>query len=289
MTTDSDRLAALRELLPATGAGIYLATAEQGPLPAETAAAMRDADDWELRVGRAWAGRAEDVAQREEEARAVMAALLGTDPVQVHLAAGIDAALDLARHAGVARDRVLDATALAGVVPLDVVSIEADAVLVAADRWLLGPEGTAALWLRHRGLQAPGGRLPRSALIGLARSVGWLEMYVGLDWIFERTRTLTTRLHRSLAGQPGIELLETGERPAIVPFRLSNWTAEEAGAELQRRVFAILATDTENAALRASVAWFNTEAELDRFASVVAELAGHTPATLPRRAGIEML
>lgn len=289
MGTDADKVTRLRELLPATAAGIYLATADQGPLPAETAAAMREADDWELRVGRAWAGRAEDVAQREEEARAVMAALLGTDPVQVHLVAGAEAALDLARHANVARDRILDATALVGVVPLDVVSLEADAVILAADRWLLGPEGTAALWLRQRGLQAPGGRLPRSALIGLARSVGWLEMYVGLDWVFERTRTLAARLRQVLAAQPGVELLETGERPALLAFKLTNWTAEEAATELQQRVFAILGAAGDTARLRASVAWFNTEAELDRFAAAVTELASHTPATLPRRPRIEVL
>ena len=39
----------------------------------------------------------------------------------------------------------------------------------------------------------------------------------------------------------------------------------------------------------ASVAWFNTEDELDRFASGVAELAAHTPETLPRRPSLVML
>ena len=62
--TDEEKVRQLRELLPATGAGIYLDTANRGPLSAETAAAMREADDWELRVGRVWEGRDEDVIQR---------------------------------------------------------------------------------------------------------------------------------------------------------------------------------------------------------------------------------
>src|SRR6185437_11097151 len=74
MSTDDDaKLARLRDLLPATSAGIYLDTATFGPLPSETAAAMREADEWELKVGRPTVGRDEDMEQRVEEARAVLA------------------------------------------------------------------------------------------------------------------------------------------------------------------------------------------------------------------------
>ena len=79
----------------------------------------------------------------------------------------------------------------------DLAGLGADAVVLSADRWLLGPEGTGALWLANglpdhvASLVAPG--LPRTTLIGLARSVGWLEMYVGLEWIYERTADLVER------------------------------------------------------------------------------------------------
>ena len=56
--SDEERVAELRKLIPATGAGIYLDTAYRGPIPAETHAAMAEAGDWELRVGRAGEGRA---------------------------------------------------------------------------------------------------------------------------------------------------------------------------------------------------------------------------------------
>jgi selenocysteine lyase/cysteine desulfurase len=69
----------------------------------------------------------------------------------------------------------------------------------------------------------------------------------------------------------------------IVVFRLSNWPTEEAVAELRRRVFAIIGTNPAGDAVRVSVAWFNTEEEIDRFTAAVAEIAAHTPETLPRR------
>ncbi|HSH22346.1 MAG TPA: aminotransferase class V-fold PLP-dependent enzyme, partial [Candidatus Caenarcaniphilales bacterium] len=106
---DAEKVAALREALPATGAGIYLDTATRGPLPAETAAAMREADEWELRVGRATAGRSEDVEQRAEEARAVLAALVTAQPNEIALFPAVAVALSVAAWAPDWRpgDRVL--------------------------------------------------------------------------------------------------------------------------------------------------------------------------------------
>ena len=41
---DAEKVAAVRQALPAVGAGIYLNTGSAGPLPAETAAAMAELD-----------------------------------------------------------------------------------------------------------------------------------------------------------------------------------------------------------------------------------------------------
>ena len=71
-----DRVRGLREVLTAAGAGIYLATHQAGPMPAETLAAVHESDDMELRVGRVGPDRADDVEQREREARAVVAAVI---------------------------------------------------------------------------------------------------------------------------------------------------------------------------------------------------------------------
>lgn len=388
---EQEKVARLRELLPATGAGIYLDTAGRGPLPAETAAAMREADAWELRVGRAVEGRAEDAAQRRAEARAVIAALVGGDPADIclstgnaqalaiaawapdwkpgdraltlstasdgmlaalagvqarlgvqvdhvddvsatairaattartklvalpHVAADTGAVLPIAEIAGILADRgawlAVDASLSAGALPIDATSLGADFIAIPGDRWLLGPEDTGALWVGPRpradGLAAfagsgafetlhgsvarpwpdarrfePGG-LPRTAALGLARSVGWLEMFVGLEWMFERGGRLARRLRDSLIGSDGVEMITPADGIATtVAFRLHGWSVDEALDELRRRAFAILGKAPGGAALHPSVAWFNTEEELDRFAAAVAELGSHTPESLPRR------
>ncbi|MEX2547755.1 MAG: aminotransferase class V-fold PLP-dependent enzyme [Chloroflexota bacterium] len=315
--SETARVVALRELLPATGAGIYLDTAYRGPLPAETAAAMREADDWELRVGRATEGRAEDMEQRVEEARAVLAALLIADPSEIVLTPGVEHALALAAQmAPVDRLTVVhavdpdtglsslgrvkseehdlwfaaEASLLIGVSPLEPAALGAEFVAFAADRWLLGPEQTAALWISPKARelgrwnpQAASG-LGRTSVLGLARSVGWLEMYVGSDWVYERTRMLAEWLHDALSAIDGITVATPREMLAgVVSFSVARWTVDQTLDVLRRRVFAIIGGSPDGAWVRASVAWFNTEEELDRFAAAVAEIASHTPESLPHR------
>ena len=76
--SERERLAVLRAGLPATRAGIYLNTGSAGPLPTEAAAAMAAIADHELAVGRATPESFEELIARLDEARAVVAAVLGT-------------------------------------------------------------------------------------------------------------------------------------------------------------------------------------------------------------------
>jgi selenocysteine lyase/cysteine desulfurase len=91
--TDAEKVAAVREALPAVGAGIYLDTPVAGPLPAESAHAMTEVAGWELTTGRVHRDRKDDIRGRVDEARASVAAILGADLDGVDIAPGIDAAL----------------------------------------------------------------------------------------------------------------------------------------------------------------------------------------------------
>lgn len=373
---DAEKIAAIREMLPATGAGIYLDTVTAGPFPAETARALAEADEWELRVGRTGAGRDEDVAQREDEARAVLAALVLGDPAAIvvthgagegqaqlalslppsvgvrwiQVTGGDPCAAAAVRGVAVARGNIvvevapagapelmepgiglvvlphvdertgavlpvatlarrahargalvlLDASASAGAIPIDPTALEVDAVAFPVHRWLLGPEGAGALWMGPlvRAAFDPWAvterldRPPRRATLGLARSLGWLEMYVGLTWANERTIMLARALAEALMALDGVALLTPIDRIAgIVSFRIRGWTVEEAVEELGRRIFAIIGSvevDGEPA-LRASVGCWNTEEELARLADSIRELAAHTPDTIPRRPSLVVL
>jgi selenocysteine lyase/cysteine desulfurase len=289
--SDEAKVARLREQIPATSAGIYLDTAYRGPLPAETAAAMRDAEDWELRVGRATEGRAEDMQQRRAETRAVIAALIGADPDEIRLTPDPIAGLTYLDPGLTA----IDASLSAGAIQIDVASLDADAVAIPGDKWLLGPEGIGALWVSPRARQKgafadrPEMALGRTQALGLARSVGWLEMYVGLPWIYERTSDLTDRLRSGLADIKQVALLSPDGMAAVVCFRLPAWPIDAMLSELRHRVFAIVGATPDGEAVRGSVAWFNTEEEIDRFVSAVSEIAKYTPETLPRKKTLEML
>ena len=361
---DEEKLTAIRELLPATGAGIYLNTAEAGPLPAETARAMGEAADWELRTGRAHAAYLDDRAAHLDEARGALAAILHAevdsvsiahsaaealaavvmaadrrtrialaaelDPVvraRLETAAGArgrsvvesrswsvpaDADLFVVPHvtaagavlpiADLARDAARQGTALlvdgslaVGAIPVDVEALGVAAYATDAHRWLLGPVGLAGIHVRGAEQVAVRATLEAApfhgpSVVGLARSAGWLAMYVGLDWVTDRTVALARRLADGLAAIAGVEV--TTPRPVgagIVAFRLRDWPADEASDELERRTFAIFGLEPDGAGFRASVGAFNTAEELDRFADAVALLASHTPETLPRRPSLTIL
>ncbi|MGH2407350.1 MAG: aminotransferase class V-fold PLP-dependent enzyme [Candidatus Limnocylindrales bacterium] len=402
---DQAKLAALREALPATGAGIYLNTGTAGPIPAEGARAMREYEDQELRTGRADIPGWEAFLERMDECRGVLAAMVGAGPDAIALThsttdgmnagswavdwrPGDRALTTNAEHAGLlgplaairaaraveidivdvedgadealvleridaamtprtrlislshvlwtngatlpvaeigriahARDAwfLVDAAQSVGAIDVSAAEIGADFIAFAGQKWLLGPEGTGGLWASPRAIaearQSASGYLSyasldlegrgqlwdtarrfeattfhRPSVIGLARSVGWLEMYVGLAWAFERAAGLARRAADALAAIPGVSLLTPRTTMAtLVTFRVTGWTADELWAELSARVFAITRTIPAVEAVRISVGFFNSDEEIDRFTGAVAELASYTPATLPRRPAIQML
>jgi selenocysteine lyase/cysteine desulfurase len=356
---DDTKLAAIRELLPSTGSGIRLDVTLAGPFPAETDRAMRQAGEYQLRVGRGGPDRAEDLAQRREEARSVMAAVVATSPDRVVLTPGpigalsaivvarrvspeaslgvvgelsheldaavtsvagahglriarsaeavpSDASVVVAAHVDPVSGRLLDSRQLAerahavgaalvldmgwsaGAVPVDAPSSGADLVLVDAHRWLLGPEGVTALWLADvvgaRPVEALVDTPTTDQLLGLARSVGWLLMYVSLPWAFERTEALATRLRASLAAIEGVAIAPPGRGyAAALPFSVAGWAAMDVAAELARRVHGHVGVDETRGKVVPSVGAWLRDDELEQFSAAVAEIAAHTPETLPRR------
>ena len=401
---DDEKLAAVREALPALGAGIYLNTGSVGPLPAETAAAMAEIQDYELRVGRASPDYWDLFLERLAEARGAVAAVIGADVGEVaithstsgamnaaiwsvdlrrgdrivttqaehpaglgpvHAAAartgaevviadvglGDDddatlaafdttirpgtrlvvlshvlwasgARLPVAAIAEIAHDRaavvVLDGAQSAGAIPVNVGDLGADFFAIPGQKWLLGPEGTGALWAspavveRSRVSNAswftyerisPGEAVPhpdarrfedsghyRPGITGFARSCGWLSMYVGLPWIHERGQAMARFAVDRLAAIEGVDVLTPRDRMGtLVTFRVPGWDAATLLAELAGRTFAIARTIEPLDAVRLSIGFFTTSDEIERVAGVVELLASHTPATLPQRPRLQIL
>jgi L-cysteine/cystine lyase len=240
-----------------------------------------------------------------------------------HVAWGTGAVLPIAAVAELAHARgalvVVDGAQAAGAIPVDVASLGVDFYAISAQKWLLGPEAMGALavapgvvatarpsfagWFSFESVDTKGAArfwpdarrfegtgFHRPAVVGMARSLGWLSMYIGLDWIHERAGSLARGAARRLAAIPGVELLTPLHQMAtLVSFRIAGWTADAALAELGARVFAIARPIADRDAIRISVGFFNTEAELERFAEAVALLAAHTPETMPPRRTLTIL
>jgi L-cysteine/cystine lyase len=402
---DAEKVAAIRQLLPATGSGIYLNAGTCGPLLSEALRAMDEQAANELAVGRAKIDGFIAFMDRMAEARSSVAAALVADPDDIALThsttdginlvlsalpwergdrvvttnqehpgvlgplqalrdrlgvevetvdigdggdpqlvvAGIRRALErparavvvshvlwttgailpagaigtLARGAGSVS--IIDGAQSAGAIPVALDEMDVDAYAVPGQKWLLGPEGMGALWVRRSfadatipatsaylvyssfdmvtgGVLRPGARrfeatgFHRPSVIGLGRSVGWLTMYVGLPWAHARAARLAAASYERLAAIPGVRMVTPKDHGGtLVTFRIDGWTAAAAAAELGSRVFAIIRDLPPIDAIRISVGFWNTEEELERFARGVELLAAHDPETIPPRRTLTVL
>jgi L-cysteine/cystine lyase len=234
------------------------------------------------------------------------------------------AVLPVARIAELAHARdalvVVDGAQAAGAIPFRFDELGADLYAVPAQKWLLGPEGMGALvvepgvfdrftpalagwysfeqldgsgagewWPDARRFESSSGFHPPS-IVGMARSIGWLSMYVGLDFVHRRGMALADLAAARLASIRGVSVLTpTHAMATLVTFGIAGWPAQLALDELGSRVFAIARTIPSLDALRISVGFFNSEEELERLAEAVALIAAHTPETLPPRRVLAIL
>ncbi len=148
---DPARLAAIREALPALGAGVYLNTAAAGPLPAETARAMSTIAAAELTMGRAHPHDPADTLERIGEARASIAAILAADLDAVALTRGTSHGLALGLGAIDWRpgDRAVVLAEPGDTVGWPLNSLASAGVEVVSD-WVGSAEDTAAMLERMR-------------------------------------------------------------------------------------------------------------------------------------------
>ena len=402
---DPEKVDAIRRLLPATAAGIYLNAGSVGPMPAETQKAMDDQAAMELAVGRAKVDQFLAFLDRMAEARAAVAAVVVADPDDIALTHSATDGLNLVisslawargdrvlttnhEHAGVlgplqalhdrlgvevervdvgdggddertlaafrtalerparavvvshvlwttgailpvgrlgtmAREAgvvaIVDGAQAAGAIPVVLEDLDVDAYAIPGQKWLLGPEGSGALWVRRSfadatvplisgylayasvpsaggGTLYPGARrfeatgFHRPSVIGFARSCGWLSMFVGLPWAIERANRLAALAADRLAGIDGVTLVTPrGHAGTLVTFRIAGWGSGRAAAELASRSFAILRNIPPVDAVRISVGFWNTEPELETVARTVELLAAHTPETIPPRRTLAIL
>ena len=203
---------------------------------------------------------------------------------------------------------LLDACQSAGQMPLDVDALGCDMLSLTGRKYLRGPRGTGLLYVRSNlieriepplldmhaaewiepdryRLRADARRFEEweqnyAAKVGLGVAIDY-ALELGIDEIWERVHELGERLRAQLGELDGVNVRDLGEtRCGIVTFDATGAGAGEIKAALAReRINVTVAPqsatllDTRERDLpelvRASVHYYNTEAELDRLVDCV--------------------
>jgi cysteine desulfurase family protein len=206
---------------------------------------------------------------------------------------------------------IVDAAQSAGHLPISVGAMGIDVLAFTGHKGLLGPQGTGGLYVRpgveidpvaaggtggdSMPLEMPGampdrlepGTLNGPGIAGLLAGVRWLQAHGGVSAEHERETALKLRLRTRLAAVEGVRVLSpqapggvgivTIAADVIKPERLA-WRLDHehgvmtrAGLHCAPEVHQVLCV-AETGAVRFSVGWATTEAEVDAAASAVASI-----------------
>jgi L-cysteine/cystine lyase len=227
-----------------------------------------------------------------------------------HLHWSSGAVMPLADIAALARERnaflLVDGAQSTGQISIDLRALGVDAYAMPGQKWLCGPEGTGALFIRRDRLadvapsylryaewQESGYVLPKPGaqryeigefngptMVAFDATLAWLRDEVGLDWAYARSAALGARFWDALSQIDGVRLLTPRERMAgLVNFDVAGLQPQAVSDALFERGMTIryVVTPPCPSSARASIAWWNTEEEVDRLARAVADLAADAP------------
>lgn len=197
---------------------------------------------------------------------------------------------------------IVDAAQSAGQIPINLHELGVDAYAMAGQKWLCGPEGTGFLYIRRdrfvdfvptfvrygqfesTGYYMPPvgatryeiGEFSGPAIAAQAATLRWLRDEVGLDWAYSRTANLGARFHRLLSNTAGVSVITPAHAMGgIVNFNVAGKHPKEVAAAVLEQGFTIRYVDSRPCLVsaRASISWWNTEAEVDDLAQAIGNLA----------------
>jgi L-cysteine/cystine lyase len=196
---------------------------------------------------------------------------------------------------------LVDGAQAAGAVPVDPIALGVDAYAFPAQKWLLGPEGLGALWIRPDVMEQvvpvtsgyetgtehgwdgsvvlhPDARRyeastqPEILLAGWIASLEWLSS-LGWDRIHAATASAAARCRAALARMPGVRLDAPVEcASGLVAFRVPGLASEVAAMQLAA-AGVIVRPLPEPGGLRASCGFFTDDDDIRRLTEVLATVA----------------
>jgi L-cysteine/cystine lyase len=203
------------------------------------------------------------------------------------------------------RDRgvllLLDGAQTAGHIALDMRDLDCDFYSIPGQKWLLGPEGTGALYMRRELIaqvepvhvagkaalpaESPYEFQPNESTIekflltstsaplqtGLLKTIEFIQE-IGVGEIEERNLDLAGRLKQALRETPGVEVLSPLDRQGssgLVTFNIDGLGPEEAVSRLWEGHRILVRKVSFPLCIRASLHFFNTEEEVDQVVDAV--------------------
>ena len=195
---------------------------------------------------------------------------------------------------------ICDAAQACGMVPSNVYEMGVDAYACSGQKWLCGPDGTGALFVRkdrmpdiwqtyigyagvqmgmsnREGYYVPpmaasryeAATLYRPSVVALVKTLEWIGGEVGWDWVYRRIADLGRYTYDTLAAIPGVTMHSPQEvRGGLTHFSLEGFTPPDLTAKLAERDILIRYTPYPSAN-RVSTSFYNTEEEVDRLAEAI--------------------
>jgi len=189
---------------------------------------------------------------------------------------------------------ICDAAQACGMIPANVYETGVDAYAISGQKWLCGPDGIGALYVRREvlpqirntfaGYFALKSRVARAdqtiefqdtaqrfyyashyfpSVRAFAETLKWIRDEVGWDWVYQRTRELGQYTHAALAELDGVTLyMPADEIVGLVHFTVDGIPPADLTAQLYEQNILIRHVP-EPSLNRAATGFFNTEGDID--------------------------
>ena len=197
---------------------------------------------------------------------------------------------------------VVDAAQSAGQVPINLHDLGVDAYAMAGQKWLCGPEGTGLLYVRYdcfadisptyarygqadmTGFFMPpstahryeSGEFTGPVIAAQAATLTWLRDDVGIDWAYARVAEMGALFRSLIVEIPGVNVVTPANAMAgMVNFNVADMHPRRVSDALYDRGYTIRFVEYAPCVVsaRASVSWWNSEAEVRGLADALAEIA----------------
>jgi len=208
---------------------------------------------------------------------------------------------------------LVDAAQSVGAIPLDLPASGVDFYAIPGQKWLCGPEGTGALYIRqdrvsmvsptfvgyvslenptmydYTGYFMPAkgarryevGTVYRPGIEAMVKNLGWLEEEIGWTWIHDRILHLAAYARSELDKLQKVSIITPpGSQAGLVTFNLEGYDPARVVTKLAQQDI-IIRFLPHPYALRVSTGFYNTEDDIDRLVEALKHILADDPENLP--------